>query len=834
MSLWRKIYYNTLNLPLKLLVKSKLIPTDPITELQLDPNKPTLYVLPYHSKSDLLTLRQQCLAIGLPDPLVDNDINGTQLPAYVFIDDGPRVFRYYSPDPRKESVKIFHAYLDLHKNNPNLDIQMLPASVMFGRAPGREGHKPAPLKLLNGVQKFFAVLWLGRDSFVRFSPSISLGQMAQEHGTDTIIANKLARVARIHYSRQRLAAVGPKLPARYELFNKLLSSKAIERAVEDEARSKKIPLQKAQQNAVAMMEEIAANFSYEAVRLTDRVLGWTWNRLYQGINVQHAERVRQLAQDGHEIVYVPSHRSHMDYLLLSYVLYHQGLVPPHIAAGINLNFWPAGPIFRRLGAFFIRRTFKGNKLYSTVFREYLSELFARGYSIEYFVEGGRSRTGRLLEPKTGTLSMTLQAMLRGDSRPITIVPIYIGYEHVMEVGTYAKELRGAEKEKEGFFSMVRGLRKLRNLGQGYVNFGQPISLTQYLNNRVPNWRESIDPIEPQRPTWLNPTVSSLADNIMVNINNAAAANAINLCSTALLASRQRSLTREQLIEQIECYLQLLRNVPYTADATTPNKTAEELLEHALQMNKFEVEKDSMGDIIILPRENAVLMTYYRNNIHHLLVLPSLIASMVLHHERINREEIHQQVGLIYPFLKAELFMRYDTNALVSTVDTLIDELNSQKLICLKDDNMVVLNPRRIRPLQLLAAGVRETLQRYAITLSLLNASPEVSRNTLEKESRMLAQRLSVLHGINAPEFFDKAVFSTLVDTLKDEGYIDNNENDIFSTNAKKLYAVLARLMSPEIRLTIESVSQTEELSAPKPAPISTPETTESSSEVPKE
>ncbi len=834
MSLWRKIYYNTLNLPLKLLVKSKLIPTDPITELQLDPSKPTLYVLPYHSKSDLLTLRQQCLAIGLPDPLVDNDINGTKLPAYVFIDDGPRVFRYYSPDPRKESVKIFHAYLDLHKNNPNLDIQMLPASVMFGRAPGREGHKPAPLKLLNGVQKFFAVLWLGRDSFVRFSPSISLGQMAQEHGTDTIIANKLARVARIHYSRQRLAAVGPKLPARYELFNKLLSSKAIEKAVEDEARSKKIPLQKAQQNAVAMMEEIAANFSYEAVRLTDRVLGWTWNRLYQGINVQHAERVRQLAQDGHEIVYVPSHRSHMDYLLLSYVLYHQGLVPPHIAAGINLNFWPAGPIFRRLGAFFIRRTFKGNKLYSTVFREYLSELFARGYSIEYFVEGGRSRTGRLLEPKTGTLSMTLQAMLRGDSRPITIVPIYIGYEHVMEVGTYAKELRGAEKEKEGFFSMVRGLRKLRNLGQGYVNFGQPISLTQYLNNRVPNWRESIDPIEPQRPSWLNPTVSSLADNIMVNINNAAAANAINLCSTALLASRQRSLTREQLLEQIECYLQLLRNVPYTADATTPNKTAEELLEHALQMNKFEVEKDSMGDIIILPRENAVLMTYYRNNIHHLLVLPSLIASIVLHHERISRDAIHQQVALIYPFLKAELFMRYDANALTATVDTLIDELNSQQLICLKDENMVVLNPRRIRPLQLLAAGVRETLQRYAITLSLLNASPEVSRNTLEKESRMLAQRLSVLHGINAPEFFDKAVFSTLVDTLKEEGYIDNNENDIFSTNAKNLYAVLARLMSPQIRLTIESVSQTEELSAPKPTPKNTSESADADSEAPQE
>ena len=394
----------------------------------------------------MLTLRTQCLAQDLPDPLNSLEIDGTVLPSYVFIHDGPRVFRYYTP--KEESVKLFHDYLDLHRSNPDLDIQMLPVSVMFGRSPGREGHGTPHLRLLNGVQKFFAVLWLGRDSFVRFSNTVSLRRMATEHGTDKTIAQKLARVARMHFSRQRLAAVGPSLPARQDLFNKLLASKAIEKAVEDEARSKKISHEKAQQNAIALMEEIAADFSYETVRLSDRVLSWTWNRLYQGINVTNAERVRQLAQDGHEIVYVPCHRSHMDYLLLSYVLYHQGLVPPHIAAGINLNFWPAGPIFRRLGAFFIRRTFKGNKLYSTVFREYLGELFTRGYSVEYFVEGGRSRTGRLLEPKTGTLSMTIQAMLRGGTRPITLVPIYIGYEHVMEVGTYAKSCAAPPRKRE--------------------------------------------------------------------------------------------------------------------------------------------------------------------------------------------------------------------------------------------------------------------------------------------------------------------------------------------------------------------------------------------------
>ncbi|SQI35545.1 Glycerol-3-phosphate acyltransferase [Leminorella richardii] len=807
MSGWRNLYYKLLNIPIKTLVRSKCIPTDPVADLGLDTTRPILYVLPYNSKADLLTLRAQCLAQELPDPLEPFEIDGQLLPRYVFIHDGPRVFSYYAP--KEESVKLFHDYLDLHRNHPTLDIQMVPVSVMFGRSPGREGHESHDgprLRLFNGIQKFFVILWLGRDSFVRFSRIVSLRHMADEHGTDKTIAQKLARVARMHFSRLRLAATGPKLPVRQDLFNKLLTSKAIEKAVEEEAASKKIPIAKAQQNAVDMMEEIAANFTYETLRVTDRVLSWTWNRLYQGIKVHNAERVRRLAQDGHGIVYAPSHRSHMDYLLLSYVLYHQGLVPPHIAAGINLNFWPAGPIFRRLGAFFIRRTFKGNKLYSTVFREYLGELFSRGYSVEYFVEGGRSRTGRLLEPKTGTLSMTIQAMLRGGTRPITVVPVYIGYEHVMEVGTYAKELRGATKEKESLWQVVRTMRKLRNLGMGYVNFGEPIPLMTYLNQNVPDWREYIDPIETPRPSWLTPTVNQIADRLMTNINNAAAANAMNLCCTALLASRQRALTREQLLEQLDCYVQLLRNVPYAQDATVSSDTPEQMLAHALKMSKFDVEKDGAGEIIILPREQAVLMTYYRNNIHHMLVLPSLLASIVMHHDGVSRKDVANKISLIYPLLRAELFMHYEESELPQVIETLINELLRQSLIKQREDGQLVLNPAKIRPLQLLAAGVRETLQRYTITLSLLRNNPSISRGVLEKESRQLAQRLSVLHGINAPEFFDKAVFSTLVATLRSAGYI-NDHGDAIPENIQSMYDMLTHLMTPEVTLTIESVSQ---------------------------
>ncbi|KAB8310164.1 glycerol-3-phosphate 1-O-acyltransferase PlsB [Erwinia endophytica] len=802
MSGWRNLYYNLLNLPVKFLVKSKAIPAEPVVELGIDTSRPIMYVLPYDSKADLLALREQCRKQALPDPLEPLEIDGTVLPRYVFIHDGPRVFPYFVPNV--ESVKLFHDYLDLHRSNPHLDIQMMPVSVMFGRAPGREvqGEDQPHLRVLNGVQKFFAILWLGRDSFVRFSPIVSLRRMATEHGTDKTIAQKLARVARMHFARQRLAAVGPRLPLRQDLFSKLLQSKAIAKAIEDEARSKKISQEKAQQNAVEMMEEIAADFSYEAIRLTDRVMGWTWSKLYKGINVNGGERVRQLAQDGHEIVYVPCHRSHMDYLLLSYVLYHQGLVPPHIAAGINLNFWPAGPIFRRLGAFFIRRTFKGNKLYSTVFREYLGELFTRGYSIEYFVEGGRSRTGRLLDPKTGTLSMTIQAMLRGGNRPITLVPIYIGYEHVMEVGTYAKELRGATKEKEGFMQMINGLRKLRNLGQGYVNFGEPLPLVNYLNNHVPEWREAIDPIEAQRPAWLTPAVNDIAQRVMVRINNAGAANAMNLCVTALLASRQRSLTREQLIEQLECYTQLLRNVPYSPDSTVPEMTPEALMDHALSLNKFQLEQDNIGEIIVLPREQAILMTYYRNNIHHMLVMPSVIAVILMQHHEVTRAELLRQVSIIYPMLKSELFLRWEKEDLPAVLDELIAEMARQGLLS-ADPQTLRLISARFHTLQLLAAGVRETLQRYAITFSILSANPSINRSTLEKESRTMAQRLSVLHGINAPEFFDKAVFSTLVLTLRDEGYIsDTGDARVEQTN--KVYQMLAELITQDVRMTIES------------------------------
>ena len=793
-SLYRKV----LNLPLSLLVKSRTIPTDPVAELGLNLDQPIIYVLPYTSQTDLLILQKDCLALNLPDPLQNNEIDGRSLPRYVFLDEGRRFFK--SKGAKTETESLFYCYLDLHRQNPELNVQLVPVSVLWGRAPGKEKGLPL-LKILGPFQRLMTMIWFGRDNFIRFSQAVSLRYMVTEYGADKKIAQKLARVAKMHFAKQRYSTTGPRLPDREAMFNKLLQSPAILAAIHEEAQKSKITPEKAYKEAEKILDEIAANVKHDSLRTADRVLSWLWNKLYQGINVRGAERVRKLALEGHELVYVPCHRSHMDYLLLSYILYHQGLVAPHIAAGINLNFWPAGPLFRSWGAFFIRRTFKGNRLYSTIFREYLAELFYRGYPVEFFIEGGRSRTGRLLDPKTGMISMTMQALQRGLTRPITIVPVYIGYEHVLEVDTYAKELRGAEKEKENAGLVLRVIKKLRNLGQGYVNFAEPIQLNNYLNLHFSEWKEPL--AEGEKPKWVNSAVDAVSKQIMVNINNSAAVNAKNLIGSILLASRQRSLTREQLVEQAESYMELFKNVPYTQDVTLPTESANEMLDHVIVLPRSGVisEKDSFGEIIRLDRNSAVLMTYYRNNIQHLFVLPSLIASIVLHHEAVSKDLIMQSVNRIYPFLKAELFLHFTENEIRPQVEAILAEFTRQNLIK-NESEMLMINRQRIRTLQLHSSGVRELLQRYYISLSILLEQPSISRGELEKESRSIAQRLSVLHGINSPEFFDKSLFSTFSKTLTEQGYF-NEEGNAVVEKLKDIEALLCGLISIDVQHTIQ-------------------------------
>lgn len=787
------------------LVKSQYVPDQPVDALNLDLSRPIVYALKTKSMTDLVALQRACKELGLPDPLTPIKVNGVIIPSYVCLDNPAPLF-----GQAKTSAIFFEQFqqlLRLHKDDSELDIQLMPVALFWGRAPGKEGQVPL-LSLANSSSpsRFRKALIVGlnrRDNLVRFNKPVSLRFMAQQHGTDEKIANKLIRVAKIHFSRQKLAASGPKLPNRYQLFDLLLRNPEVKKAIQTEIEENNVSAQKAEKRAQKYIDEIASDFSYKLVRRTSNFMTWLWNKIYSGIKVNNAEQVRKLAADGHEIVFMPCHRSHMDYLLLSYVIYHEGLIPPHIAAGINLNFFPAGPLFRRGGAFFLRRTFKGNKLYATIFREYLSLLFAKGYSVEFFTEGGRSRTGRLLPPKTGMLNMTLQAMLKEQTRPITLVPVYLGYDHVMEVSTYVKELTGANKKKENAFQVLGIAKKLKNYGQAFVNFGEPINLNQYLNKNVENWRDDINmPVE-QQPEWLNGTTRLLANEVMVNINSAAAVNPLTICALILHAAPHKALSREILVKQIDSYLKLLRNNPYSQFSTLPDDGAEEILDKAIGLHKFTVREDSLGQMLSMSYEQAVLLTFYRNNILHLFALPSLIAAIITEKPQVCLADIVAKVSQLYPLIQAELFLKYNEDELASCISATLLEMQQQNLII---DNAGTITPvaEQLMSLKLLAASIQETLQRYAIVLTVLENDQVIEKAQLEMRSQLIAERLSSLNGVSAPEFFDKKVFAIFIDKLQTLNYL-STAGTAKADKISELANTVRSLTTLEVRQTITDV-----------------------------
>ena len=456
---------------------------------------------------------------------------------------------------------------------PDRDIQIVPVSIYVGRAPTRESGWFSVLFSENWVvvgrfRRLLAVLLNGRDTVVHFSTPVSLRSVMNEAGDirPERFARKIARVLRTHFRRIRAAVIGPDLSHRRTVVDAVLNAEPVREAIAATAAKEHISPAKAWRKAHDMVMEISADYSHPVVRSASFLLSNFWNKLYDGIAMHHFEKARAAAP-GHEVVYVPCHRSHTDYLLMSYQLHVSGVVVPHIAAGVNLNLPVIGPILRRGGAFFLRRSFKGNALYSVVFNEYVAQLIDRGVPMEYFIEGGRSRTGRLLAPRAGMLAMTVRAFLRAPRRPVLFQPVYIGYEKLMEGKSYIGELSGKPKEKESLLGLLRGLKVLRQrYGHVALNFGEPIELNPLLDAASANWRAATANPD-HKPEWLGRVVDDLADRIQININRAADVNPINLLALAVLATPKHAMAENDLLAQLELMKSLLEELPYSDRVT---------------------------------------------------------------------------------------------------------------------------------------------------------------------------------------------------------------------------------------------------------------------------
>ncbi|WP_338845286.1 glycerol-3-phosphate 1-O-acyltransferase PlsB [Massilia sp. W12] len=769
-------------------VKTRILPED-LTNLGLDPAKPVLYVLQWRFLSNALVLSHEVAQAGLPPAWQSLHAGGWSWPrAFCFLaaNRNTRNQRdnYYPP---LLASLVTHAL-----QQPDSEVQIVPLTIFWGRAPDSQN---SILKLLfadgwsprGGLRQFFTILLHGKHTLLRFGAPLSLQtflQAERERGATPVLAlRKLTRVLRVHFRRQREAAIGPDLSHRRTQIDALLDAPAVVAAISADAQengNNAAAFARARDNARKYAWEIASDYSYPVVLIMERLMSWLWNRIYNGIEIHHMDSVTAAAP-GAGIVYVPCHRSHIDYLLMSYILYRNGMMPPHIAAGANLNLPLVGPILRKCGAFFLRRSFKGNKVYSAVFNEYLHMMIARGYSIEYFVEGGRSRSGRLLAPMAGMLSMTLHSYLRDSERPLLFIPVYIGYEKLFEGRTYVGELMGKPKQKENLLDLLLTLRELKkNFGKVHVNFGAPMALESVLDQAHPAWREDAKVLDKRAP-WVLQSVDKLSRAIADGINSAAVATAVNLLSLALLTTPKQAMDEKRLANLLNALRSLLQALPYSERTMVTELDGQAMIAYCEELKLLARAPHPLGDILYFMPEEAVLASYARNNVLHLFALPALLACLFMLNSSLTYAHLLRLVQALYPFLRAELFLRWAPEEVEAALQQYLSVLLQQAWLQEAEGVYYAPDPHTdaYAQLGLLAQAVRPSLLRYFITLALLrnNGSACITPAELEGLCHLQAQRLSMVREFNAPEFFDKVIFRSLIATLGAQGIASVNQED---------------------------------------------------------
>ncbi len=802
---------------LSLWVRVTIKPDDAAAAIAARP-RPVCYVLERESRTDLAVLSMVCAALRLPR--LERRLRIGKLRADKACFELMRPTGLFTTRHAARAPRYLVQMVAAAAAHPEVDIDLVPVAIFWGRAPNKETGVWRLLfaedwVLVGRFRKALTVLFNGRNTLVHFGEPLRLRDALQEGMSEQRSVRWILRNLRSSLRAQRASTIGPDLSHRRTLVAQLLKTADVRGVVRREMQARGWPRREALLTARRYAVEIAANYSQSFVRFMSVMLGWLWNRLYEGVDFEHVEKLNEFG-DGAEIIYVPCHRSHMDYLLLSYVIYRKGFAVPHVAAGINLNLPVIGRFLRMGGAFFLRRTFKGDALYATVFAKYLGIMMARGHSLEYFVEGGRSRTGRLLPPRTGMLSMTVRAYLRDPKRPVVFMPVYFGYERIVEGRTYIGELSGRPKEKESVAGLLKAaVSVLRSkLGKVHVNLGEPILLDALLSRRNPDWRSALPEDSESPPGWIGDAIGDLAARINIEINAAAAVTPINLVAMAMLATPRQALPEADLVRQVGLYQSLLRDAPYGPLVTTPSDGGAQMIRYAEAMGLIERQAHPLGDILRMNAENAVLATYYRNNILHLFAMPSLLACCFVSNAGMRTTDIHRLVWRVYPYIAAELFLRWDEASVGAVADSLLDTFARLNLLQANADRSEWRRPAstalEAMPLSLLAQATLQTIERYylAIALLLQAGSGAITQEALEQRCHLMAQRMSLLHALNSPEFFDKSLFRNFIDLLRRRNVIQASEDGRLAFG-EPLLAVAADaqlVLSEQIRHSILQVT----------------------------
>lgn len=632
----------------------------------------------------------------------------------------------------------------LQRNEPDRDIRLQPVMVLAGHMPAND--KPLFRSSLSeswassgSALRLFKLLINGRSTLVRIDEPLVLSDLIKPGISDSEVARRAVWVLRTHFQRCRQAILGPDLSHRRTLMQQVLDAADVGQAITEAALRQGISPLKMERQLTEVLSKIMADFNPPTARILNRLISFLLGRLFSRINIQGTEQIQQLALT-HNLVYLPCHRSHLDYILLSWLLYRHGLMVPHVVAGDNLDMPLIGNLLRRGGAIFMRRRFRDDPLYTTVFRRYMILMMHRGHSIEYFMEGGRSRSGRLLSPKAGLLKMTLEAWTQDPARPIALIPVAISYDRLVEGRSYQHELSGAGKVRENLLSTIKSLRILfQRYGEVSISFAQPIKLEQHPD------------------TSLDLQVHHLSQQVMERINDTFMPSQISLIASLLLSAPGQQMREADLLVRLEELSRLLKQ----SGSNLPNSPPGDWIKAAVQRKQITRGQNAVS----LSPEQATELTFYRNMLMHKLILPGLV---LLFQRRLRHSGTSTQTRLIralYPYIRAELSLpdphqNQDLLLIRKTRENLI----KQQLISTVDTSPPPLSAHLIR----LAEPV---LLRQYLLIRVLVQLQQTTETELMETTRELALHLHQEYGYAAPEYADRRVFEDITTQLLNQGLI---------------------------------------------------------------
>ncbi len=439
------------------------------------------------------------------------------------------------------------------------------------------------------------------------------------HQTEMGLPGFVAQQAALALERGERALRGNryKVPRMLDTF--ILGSAGFRAGIARLSRDLGRPEKRVERQAARYLREIAAKHSPFLMDLAARLIRRLYMMGYEEEIRFDREQLDRIFALGRRfpLVFLPSHKSNLDHLLLQYLFYMLGHSPNHTAGGINMNFFPIGPLVRRCGVFFIRRTFRDNELYKFVLRSYLDYLIEKRFHLEWYLEGGRSRTGKLLPPRFGMLNYVVDSYKRGKSEDIYFVPCSITYDQISDVGDYVAEAGGGQKERESFGWFLKVVGRLRRrYGRIYLRFHEPVSVRGYLG--AP---EAIDSVEG------NLEVQKFAFRLEHRINLVTPITPVSLVTLALLGAGDRSLALEEVYEETKGLLRYVgrRGLPTTGqpllrDAASVRATLDSLVSNGV-VSCF--SEEGAEEVFSIASGQALAAAYYRNTIIHFFLVRSI-------------------------------------------------------------------------------------------------------------------------------------------------------------------------------------------------------------------